>query len=63
MQEIAMQIRCVRCGLEQYAPAVWSISHGKHPCCWCGGMSEQMTHEEYRQKISELKKLKESAHA
>ncbi len=31
-----MQPRCIFCKREQYMPAVYSISHGEHPCCWCG---------------------------
>lgn len=30
------QPRCVFCGREHYMPAVPAISHGQHPCCWCG---------------------------
>ena len=47
---IAMQTRCVHCVREQYALAVWDISHGKIPCCWCGEMSEEMSVEEYNKK-------------
>ena len=60
MQKIAMQEYCVHCGCEQYALAVRDISHGKHPCCWCGEMSEIMTYDEYYAK---LKQLKEANHA
>jgi hypothetical protein len=31
-----MQVRCIYCKREQYAPAVYAISHGEHPCVWCG---------------------------
>jgi len=55
-KEIAMQTRCVHCGKEQYAPAVWDISHGRHPCCWCGEMSTEMSDEEWRAKLAELRK-------
>ena len=47
---IAMQTRCVHCVREQYALAVWDISHGQHPCCFCGEMSEEMSVEEYNKK-------------
>lgn len=53
---IAMQTRCIHCGCEQYGPAVWDVSHGKHPCCWCGAMSKEMSIEEYNRKIRELRK-------
>jgi uncharacterized CHY-type Zn-finger protein len=53
---IAMQTRCVHCGREQYALAVWDISHGQHPCCFCGEMSEEMSVEEYNKKIREMRK-------
>lgn len=45
-----MQEKCIHCGREQYAPAVYPISMGEHPCVWCGKMSEKMTVSEYRQK-------------
>jgi tRNA U54 and U55 pseudouridine synthase Pus10 len=57
MKDIAMQTYCIHCGLEQYAPAVYSISHGEEPCCWCGKISRKMTDEEYNEA---LKKLKET---
>lgn len=31
-----MQENCTECGKEQHAMAVWDISHGWHPCIWCG---------------------------
>lgn len=31
-----MHMRCTECRREQYAPAVWAISHGEQPCPWCG---------------------------
>lgn len=58
--KIAMQARCVHCCCEQYALAVRDISHGKHPCCFCGEMSKEMTEEEYYTK---LKKLREASNA
>jgi hypothetical protein len=45
--KVEMQMKCVHCGQEQYAPAVHAISNGKHPCVWCGKMSRPMTTEEY----------------
>jgi len=60
MSEIAMQTYCVRCGKEQYVPNVWPVSHGLHPCSWCGKMSKKMTEKEYS-KI--MKTLKEKRHA
>ena len=56
--EIEMQILCVHCGREQYVPAVWDISHGKEPCCWCGEMSKPMNTKEYHEAI---KKVRENA--
>jgi len=58
-EDLAMQTRCVHCLREQYALAVHSISHGEHPCVWCGKHSQKMTEAEYRQKIKEGRKLKE----
>jgi len=49
--DIAMQSRCVHCRREQYAPAVFSISHGEHPCVWCGKKSKKMTHKEWLKAI------------
>lgn len=49
--EIAMQQRCVYCGKEQYAMAVCSISHGEHPCVWCGETPPVMTVKEYKLAI------------
>jgi hypothetical protein len=51
MDKIAMQMRCVFCGEEQYMPAVFEISHGNHPCCWCGKMSKPMTVDEYNKAM------------
>jgi ribosomal protein S27E len=52
-KEIAMQVRCIYCKREQYAPAVYEISHGKHPCVWCGKTPPVMTESEWRLKIKE----------
>jgi hypothetical protein len=30
-----MLMRCSECGREQWAPIVWAVSHGDHPCAWC----------------------------
>ncbi len=49
---IAMQTRCIYCHKEQYAPAVYLISIGEHPCCWCGKTPPKMTYEEYRDKYN-----------
>jgi len=38
--DIAMQTRCIYCLREQYGPAVHAISHGEHPCNWCGRTHE-----------------------
>jgi len=52
---IAMQERCIYCGREQYAPAVWSISHGEHPCVWCGVTPPKMTEKEYAIKLKKVR--------
>lgn len=56
--EVAMQIRCVNCGLEQYAPAVYLVSMGEYPCVFCGIKSNKMTKKEYEEKIQALKSKK-----
>lgn len=61
MSEIAMQVRCVHCGQEQYALAVWLVSHGEHPCCWCGKMSTEMSDEEYNSKLKEMRNGKKTS--
>lgn len=58
MSNIEMQVNCVFCGHEQYSPAIWDISHGRHPCCWCGKFSKPMTTAEYRNLIEKNKKMK-----
>ena len=55
MQKIAMQEYCVHCGCEQYAMAVFDISHGKHPCWWCGKMPKEMTEKEYYAKLRKIR--------
>jgi uncharacterized CHY-type Zn-finger protein len=52
--EIEMQFRCVKCGREQWVGVVWSVSHGKEPCVWCGEMSKKMTTKEYREALKKL---------
>lgn len=47
MSNVVMQVRCVHCGMDQYAPNVIDVSNGNCPCCWCGKMSSPMTEEEY----------------
>ncbi len=49
-----MQSRCVYCKREQYAPAVYSISLGEHPCVWCGEFSKPMTEQEYSEAYSQI---------
>jgi hypothetical protein len=53
IKNVAMQERCIHCGREQYGPAVYMISYGKHPCVWCGKMSKQLTEQEYFEKLHE----------
>ena len=52
-RQVAMQVRCVNCKREQYALAVYKISHGKHPCVWCGHTPKPMTENEYRAAIAD----------
>lgn len=52
----AMQPRCIYCGREQYGPAVWPISHGEHPCVWCGETPPQLTESEYRARMREVRR-------
>lgn len=53
--KIAMQERCVHCKCEHYAPAVYAISKGEHPCVWCGKMSKEMSVEEYKESMKGTK--------
>ncbi len=55
MKDLAMQIRCVHCKREQYIPMVWDVSHGRHPCSWCGKMSKKMTNPEYKEALKKPK--------
>ena len=49
--DLAMQMRCIQCRREQYAPAVLAISHGEHPCVWCGHTPPQLTVAEYQARM------------
>lgn len=50
--KIVMQHHCIYCKREQYAPAVSPISHGEHPCVWCGKTSPIITeYEEYKKEL------------
>jgi hypothetical protein len=51
-EDIAMQTRCIYCHKEQYAPVVYPISMGEHPCVWCGKTPPKMTYVEYRNKYN-----------
>ena len=53
--DMAMQTRCVHCGVEQYAPIVYAISRGQEPCVWCGEKSVEMTVAEYHKQMAVLK--------
>jgi hypothetical protein len=46
--EVAMQVHCVACLREQWAPAVFEVSFGMRPCAWCGHTSTMLGEEEYR---------------
>ena len=50
--KVAMQTRCIYCLREQYAMAVHAISHGEHPCVWCGKTPPVMTYDEWYQAIA-----------
>ena len=50
-KDTAMQERCIYCGKEQYAMAVYSISYGKSECVWCGKIPPILTVEEYNKEI------------
>ena len=49
---IAMQDRCIYCKQEQYSPAVFEISLGKHPCVWCGKTPPVLIEKEYREELN-----------
>lgn len=48
VEDVAMQVRCVHCLAEQYAPAVIAVSVYRAPCTWCSATSPPMTEAEYR---------------
>jgi ribosomal protein S27E len=50
-KDIAMQSRCIYCKKEQYAMVVFDISHGEHPCVWCGKTPPVLTEAEYRKLL------------
>lgn len=51
---VAMQTRCIYCKREQYGPAVFDISHGDHPCVWCGKTPPVFkSYEEYHQALQD----------
>lgn len=54
--QTAMQNRCLHCGKEQYAPAVYAISTHGEPCVHCGQKTEVMTVTQYVIKLRTLKK-------
>ena len=51
-RKLAIQIRCVWCHREQYAPAVYNVSLGKAGCSWCGKKSKKMTFKKYSDKYN-----------
>ena len=51
-KDVAMQVRCVKCFREQYALAVWAISHGNAGCSWCGHVPPVMTAREFRDAMA-----------
>ncbi len=54
--KVAMQTTCVHCNSEQYAQAVFDVSHGRAGCSFCGEMSEPMDQATYEAKLRELRK-------
>jgi hypothetical protein len=56
MTDIAMQTRCIYCKREQYAMAVYDISHSKAPCVWCGETPPVLTNKEWHEKIAKPRK-------
>lgn len=53
LDDIAMQHHCLHCLREQWAPAVFGVSHGRDACVWCGAQGARMTNDEY---YAELRK-------
>jgi hypothetical protein len=47
-----MQVRCIYCLREQYAMAVFEVSHGRSPCVWCGYKSAAMDERTYRAMLA-----------
>ena len=43
-KDVVMQTTCIYCKKEQYAPAVYPISHGEAGCNWCGQVPPVFTH-------------------
>lgn len=52
--EPVMQVRCIYCLREQYAPDVWDVSHGEAGCAWCSRVPPVFhDQEEYRRALAE----------
>jgi hypothetical protein len=50
--DVVVQPRCVHCGMEHYALAVWAISHGHGACHNCGFTPPVFTNpQEYRDAL------------
>jgi hypothetical protein len=48
-----MQPRCVWCKKEQYAVAVYEVSHGLGGCAWCGRTAPVFTsYREYKEALA-----------
>lgn len=52
-EDVAMQMRCLNCLMEQYAMNVIAVSNGEGGCSFCGAMSKPMTEAEYRTALRE----------
>jgi hypothetical protein len=51
-RRMALQIRCIECHREQWAPIVHKVSLGKAACYWCGKKSRKMTFHTYSERYN-----------
>lgn len=57
-QIVVMQNRCIYCKKEQYGPAVYDISHGKHSCVWCGQTPPVIrSYDEYWEEVDRTERI------
>ncbi len=51
-KEVVMQTSCIYCKKEQYAPAVYTVSHGEAGCAWCHKVPPVFTYvKKYREEL------------